>query len=257
MTSTKGLLLGAIALALACAAPAADAAITVLNGGAALGPAATAGSGSATLSITTSVDAPVGTTIAIAASLRTSSGSVSSCTDQVGNSYTGSSVANSEVFGVFYGYVTTDLPAGDTISCTFSSSTVGKSMIAVGATGLASSPFDAGNNATGTWSSGALSIGPVPAAGNLATSSELIVYGLTSNNNFSYTEDSNFTSLGTITSNSFMHAGYRVVATNAAVTAAPAPSGTSGAYAGRIVAFKTPSAVGCVPTLGTMDVGAC
>jgi hypothetical protein len=218
-----------IGLALAFG-PCADAAVAIINGGGtggALGTATSAVSAN-TLAITTGADAPPGTLIVVSVGERGNALVANSCTDNAStpNAYTAAaaSLAISTLGSVrvFYAIVTTDLPNGGTITCTFNTtSTSQKYIIAAAFSGMSASPFDATVTATGAAASN-----PTVTTGTLnfasGGSQALIFSGMWMNvGSGSVTEDTNFTSLGTTGPTGSMHAAFRIVSATTAVTYAP------------------------------------
>lgn len=129
-----------------------------------------------------------------------------------------------------------------TITVTYNSSTGGKAQVVVAFSGAASTPADATSTTTGTSAgAGAVSIGPTPTSGNLATAADVLIADWSYSTNQTITEASGFTSLGTITTGSDMHAAYEIVSSNSAVTYAPSVAGAAGTYTAMLQAFKPPS----------------
>jgi hypothetical protein len=145
------------------------------------------------------------------------------------------------------GSETVTISAG--VSATYNNSTSGKSINAVAFSGTSSTPFDsASTTATGS-STGALSIGPTGtlACPGSATNCEVLIGAVTINNSTAPTHDSNFTSLGFISSASFMLMEYKIVSAATAITWAPTLNGASGAWAAMLQGFEGTGAVAVTP----------
>jgi len=204
---------------------------------------ATISTGVNTLTLTTTVDVPPGSLIAVGAAIHASGGALpTSCTDNAStpNTYAASLTALSNstaAGGPFYSLTTTDLPNGGTITCTFgSSSALRKDMIAVAFSGAVASPLDAAS-VSGTGSGTAMSPG---VSGTLACPSGAagceILVGMTSEVQAgTLTENGSFIGLGT---QGFMHMSYEIVAASTPVTYT-VTNGTTGAFVAFLSAFKS------------------
>lgn len=236
-------LVALFALACLIASPA-FAGITALNGGGTGGTFATGSDNATSTTVTTAattVAIPAGSLSIIFAGQRAGAGvTINSCTDSAGNTYSSGASTNSTsnaTVRIFYSITTSNLPIGGTASCTYSSLASIKTISLMAFSGAAASPFDVSVNASAS-STGSITIGPVPAAGNLAcnaSAGEVVVSVIAMLNGALPSALGSFTSLG-YQSNQF--AAYQIVNSNAAVTFTPTLNGASGNWASQLQGFK-------------------
>lgn len=187
-----------------------------------------AAAGSATLALTTLVDAPAGSLIFVSAAWNTSA-AISSCADSAGNTYTADTVANPPggyEQRSFYSNASVDLPAGSTITVTYSATTNVKVLQAFAVNGVTTnSASDKGVVAVGT------SVSPSASTGVLVQAAEIIFasVGIAGGTATVTGEGSGFTSLGSVASGTIgLHSAYKIVAATTTVTYAPTLSASVG-----------------------------
>jgi len=199
--------------------------------------ATSAAAGSATLVLTTTADAPVGTLIVVAVGYK-NNGAISSVSDSAGNTYTGNTQTSSSNGSIrlFWTIVATDLPQGGTITATYSATANNKLLIAANVSGIAASPADATVGATGTGTAPSVTSGTLNAAA--ATAGE-IVFGVgEAAASETWSAEGGFTALATVnqSTTSSLHLAYQTVNATTALTYAPTIN-TSAIWVAQIQGF--------------------
>lgn len=197
-------------------------------------------SSSSTLVLHTTADSPAGNAIAVFAGTGANL-TITSVTDSAGNTYTGGTsvqnVSNDSTVRPFWVFNAAHLPAGGTITVTYSGSSSDQQVSAISVGGvLTSSALDtqgAGVKGTGT--------APSSSTGTLASSSE-IVLGFTHVHvgaSDTFTEVAGFTSntLAGSGAGSGLHSAYKIVSATTSVTYNPT-LGTSRDYTSNVLSFK-------------------
>lgn len=238
-----------------CFAPAAWAAnsITELGAATVLGSVATA-----TIAITTTSDCPAGSDIFVVESYNGTSATISSMTDQVSNTYTSPHNKNGTGIRVYEENAANiaDLPSGDTITATWSASSLQRYATAYCVQGATASPLDIDALALT-----ATSTTPSVATGTLAQASEAILGYVMIVNGFSdtFTESGGGFVSGSpnagVSAAHILRTANQTVAATTSVTYAPT-LGTSRNWVANVVSFKFSGAAGAVGcTLGLLGVG--
>lgn len=249
-------LLASLALLLALVAPA-QAALVRINGvdvGNALGTGNA--TGVTTVALTTTVDAPIGSLIAVVCAGRGSQ-TWSGVTDSAGNTYSAAlanTLTGTQAIRTFFTVNTIDLPLAGTITCTSNLATGQKSTSAIAFSGAVASPLDAASvSQTGTGPP--YTVGPT---GTLAcpgggSGCEVLVGSETSLNAGVVTPTAGFTTFGSPTSAAAFE--FQLVSASTPVTSAPTSTAPSGAYAGNLAAFKAASSGGASGGSGLTTTG--
>lgn len=189
--------------------------------------------GGATLSITTTADAPVGSLISVWANGTTASGGPASgvfvpqsVADSAGNTYTAESGGNSGGIALVITLSqfccigsTSDLPIGSTITITYDkigSLPLNALIVADAVSGVSSIDL------VGTGSTG-LSTTPSFSTGALSSPNEIIITGLiiSSGGSDTFTEGAGFSSSQSVTATNALRSAYKLVTPTTSVTYAP------------------------------------
>lgn len=195
---------------------------------------------SATQVYTVAGSIAAGSMVVVFAAQATNAGSLTSITDSKGNTYaideTHAATSGKCIGTISTSFTSVALAPGDTITATWSSSTVGHGMIVASCNHAQASMKDQVVSANGT--STAATAGPTGSA--TAQASEVCFGFVVANTSVACTEDAAYTNLANITINSAtgrICAGYRVLVATGAQTYSPT-LGTSQIFSTGLVTYK-------------------